>query len=260
MAPSMKSLINMLTGRRNNTPVEPRVPEGNRLYVIGDIHGRIDLLQQIHNKIQQDAANYPGSKHLIYLGDYIDRGDHSKDVIDLLLEQPLPGFEATYLRGNHEQSMLDFLQEAEVGRSWFNYGGLATLVSYNVKYGKIPTRKKDFEGIQNDLKERVPHAHINFLEKTEFSHTAGNYYFVHAGINPKVALKYQLPEDQLWVREDFVSYNKPHEKIIVHGHTITDEPDLQTNRIGLDTGAYITGKLTCLVLENATQRILQTHA
>ena len=259
MIPGMKSLINMLTGRRNNTPVEPRVPEGNRLYVIGDIHGRIDLLQQIHNKIQQDAANYPGSKHLIYLGDYIDRGDHSKDVIDLVLEQPLPGFEATYLRGNHEQSMLDFLQAAEVGHSWFNYGGLATLVSYNVKYNKIPTRKNDFEDIQINLKERVPHAHINFLEKTEFSHIAGNYYFVHAGINPKVALKYQLPEDQLWVREDFVSYNKPHEKIIVHGHSITDEPDLQTNRIGIDTGAYITGKLTCLVLENATQRILQTH-
>jgi len=259
MAPGMKSLINMLTGRRNNTPVEPRVPEGNRLYVIGDIHGRIDLLQQIHNKIQQDAANYPGSKHLIYLGDYIDRGDHSKDVIDLLLEQPLPGFEAIYLRGNHEQPMLDFLQAAEVGHSWFNYGGLATLVSYNVKYNKIPTRKNDFEDIQINLKERVPHAHINFLEKTEFSHTTGNYYFVHAGIKPKVALKYQLPEDQLWVREDFVSYNKPHEKIIVHGHTITDEPDLQTNRIGIDTGAYITGKLTCLVLENTTQRILQTH-
>jgi serine/threonine protein phosphatase 1 len=256
----MKSIINLLTGLRDNTPVEPYVPGGERLYVIGDIHGRVDLLQQIHNKIQQDAANYPGSKQLIYLGDYIDRGDHSKEVIDLLLEHPLPEFEATYLRGNHEQSMLDFLQAAEVGRSWFNYGGLATLVSYNVKYNKLPTRKKDFEEIQNSLKERVPHIHINFLEKTEFSHTAGNYYCVHAGIRPKVALRYQLPEDQLWIREDFVSYNKPHEKIIVHGHTLIDEPDLQTNRIGLDTGAYISGKLTCLVLENTTQRILQTNA
>ena len=260
MVPGMNSIINMLTGRRNNTPVEPHVPEGNRLYVIGDIHGRIDLLQQIHNKIQQDAANYPGSKHLIYLGDYIDRGDHSQEVIDLLLGQPLPGFDTTYLRGNHEQSMLDFLQAVEVGRSWFSHGGLATLVSYKVKYKKIPTRKQDFEEIQNSLKARVPRDHISFLEETEFSHTAGDYYFVHAGIKPKVALKYQLPEDQLWIREDFVSYTKPHEKIVVHGHTITDEPDLQTNRIGLDTGAYITGKLTCLVLEHSTQRILQTNA
>ena len=256
----MINIINLLTGRRDHTPVEPHVPQGQRLYVIGDIHGRVDLLQQMHNKIRQDATDYPGSKHLIYLGDYIDRGDHSREVIDLLLQQPLPGFDATYLRGNHEQTMLDYLQAAEVGRSWFNYGGLATLVSYNVGASNIPTRKKDFEEIQSQLKERVPPAHIDFLEKTEFSHTVGNYYFVHAGINPKVALKYQQPEDQLWIREDFLSCRKPHEKIIVHGHTITNEPDLQTNRIGLDTGAYITGKLTCLVLENSTQRILQTHA
>ena len=194
------------------------------------------------------------------MGDYIDRGENSKQVIDLLLDNPLQGYQKTYLRGNHEQSMLDFLEDPEVGRAWFNYGGLATLVSYKVRVSKIPTKKSDFEDIQNQLKERVPHSHINFMEKTEITHEAGNYYFVHAGIKPGLALKYQSPEDQLWIREDFVNYEKPHEKIIIHGHTITDDPDIQENRIGIDTGAYITGKLTCLVLENDTQRIIQTNA
>ena len=256
----MKKLLNILTGNKTHPKIQPYLPEGTRIYSIGDIHGRADLLQQLHKKIQKDAANYKGKKQLIYLGDYIDRGEDSKQVIDLLLEQPLQGFDKIYLRGNHEQSMLDFLKNAEVGQAWFQYGGLATLVSYKVRVSKIPTKKADFEDIQNQLIERVPYGHISFMEKTEVSYEAGNYYFVHAGIKPGTPLKYQQPEDQLWICDNFVSYTKPHEKIIIHGHTITDEPDARPNRIGIDTGAYITGKLSCLVLENDTQRILQTNA
>jgi len=256
----MKKLLNILTGSKTLPQVQPHLPPGTRIYTIGDIHGRADLLQQLHTTIENDAASYTGKKQLIYLGDYIDRGENSKQVIDLLLEHPLPDFDKIYLRGNHEQTMLDFLAEPEVGKSWFIYGGLATLVSYKVTVKKLPTKKEDFGDIQRQLKERVPHSHIHFMENTGISYEAGSYYFVHAGIKPEQTLEHQQPEDQLWICDNFVSYTKPHEKIIIHGHTITDEPDARPNRIGIDTGAYITGKLTCLILENDTQRILQTNA
>lgn len=245
---------------KGNTPVKPDCPADSRIYCIGDIHGRADLLQQVHDKILEDAASYNGTKIIIYLGDYIDRGEHSRQVIELLLTRPLPGFDSIYLRGNHEQTLLDFLIEAEVAHSWFNYGGLQTLVSYGVRYNKIPTSKNDLLALQNDLKERIPDGHISFFRKTRFFHSCGSYYFVHAGVKPQIALELQRPEEQLWIRDAFIEHTKPFEKIIVHGHTISDKPDFQHNRIGLDTGAYLSGKLSCLVLENDTQRVIQSDA
>jgi len=243
---------------KRSTPVEPCCPAGSRIYCIGDIHGRDDLLQQLHDKILEDAADYTGQKTIIYLGDYIDRGERSREVIDLLLTRPLPGFEHIYLRGNHEQTLLDFLTAAEIGHGWFMHGGLQTLVSYGVTYRKIPTSIDDLRVLQNALKERVPPGHRDFLEKTRSCYQTGSYYFVHAGINPRVSLDQQTIEDQLWIRDEFIEHAKPYEKIIVHGHTITDEPDFRPNRIGLDTGAYLSGKLSCLVLENDTQHVIQT--
>ncbi len=245
---------------KRSVPVEPCCPSGSRIYCIGDIHGRDDLLQQLHDKILEDAKNYIGRKTIIYLGDYIDRGEHSREVIDLLLTGMLPGFEHIYLRGNHEQTLLDFLTLAEVGHGWFMYGGLQTLASYGVSYSKIPSSKNDLRVLQNALKEYIPPGHLDFLEKTRSCYQSGSYYFVHAGVNPRVSLDQQKIEDQLWIRDDFIEYAKPYEKIIVHGHTITDEPEFRPNRIGLDTGAYLSGKLSCLVLENDTQHVIQTHA
>ncbi|MFT5274021.1 MAG: serine/threonine protein phosphatase 1 [Saprospiraceae bacterium] len=256
----MKNLFRRLLASNSKDPVNPYCPAGSRTYCIGDIHGRDDLLEQVHEQILGDASNHSGTNTIIYLGDYIDRGMHSKQVIELLLASPLPGFDSIYLRGNHEQSLLDFLMDAKVGHGWFNYGGLQTLVSYGIRYRKIPSSIKDMQALQGELKERLPYSHINFFEKTCFHHSIGNYYFVHAGVNPRFSLEQQQPEDQLWIREDFIKHTKPFEKIIVYGHTITDEPDFQHNRIGLDTGAYQSGKLSCLVLENDTQRIIQTHA
>ena len=256
----MNKLINILSGWGDSKPVKPNLPEGLRIYCIGDIHGRVDLLQQIHKSIQKDVAGFQGTRKLIYLGDYIDRGENSRDVIDLLTKQPLPEFDSVYLRGNHEQSMLDFLDQAKVGRNWFTYGGLATLVSYKVKLSKLPTQKSDFEEIQTNFRALVPQSHIDFLERTEVSCAFGSFYFVHAGIRPGVPLKKQRSEDQLWIREEFIRCKKPYEKIIIHGHTISDEPDFNDNRIGIDTGAYISGKLTCLVMEADTLRIIQAKA
>ena len=256
----MTNPLKRLFKLKRNTPITPYCPTGSRIYCIGDIHGRDDLLQQLHDKILEDAASFNGARTIIYLGDYIDRGEHSRQVIELLLNKPLPGFDSIHLRGNHEQSLLDFLVEAEIGRGWFNYGGLQTLISYGVRYSKIPTSIKDLQFLQGELKARIPTGHLNFFEKTRIAHTVGSYYFVHAGVNPRLTLEQQTPEDQLWIRDDFTRHTKAFEKIVVHGHTISDEPDFRPNRIGIDTGAYLSGKLSCLVLENESQRVIQTRA
>ncbi len=255
----MNNLFRRLLSANRSIPIKPSCPPGLRIYCIGDIHGRDDLLQQIHDKVASDVSNYNGTKIVIYLGDYIDRGECSKQVIEILLNNPLPGFDSIYLRGNHEQCLIDFLVESKVGKAWFNYGGLQTLVSYGIRYKKIPTSVKDLQAIQNELKQQLPHRHLEFFDRTQLFCCFGSYYFVHAGVNPRSSLKQQLPEDQLWIREGFIEHAKAFEKVIVHGHTITDEPDFQFNRIGLDTGAYQSGKLTCLVLENDKQWIIQSN-
>ena len=254
----MKKIINKLLGRENHPPVTPCCPQGVRIYCVGDIHGSIDLLQQLHTAIAEDAADYTGNRRVIYLGDFIDRGEGTRAVIDCLLNQPLPGFEAIYLRGNHEQTMLDFLQHPDVGRSWLSYGGMNTLVSYGVKVTKLPARKEDYVALQQRLASRLPEAHLEFLQNTRLSYSSGSYYFVHAGIRPGIPLHQQTAEDQLWIREEFLSCRKHKEQIIVHGHTVTEEPEIKHNRIGIDTGAYISGKLTALVLEKDTRRFIQT--
>jgi len=254
--------IKKLLGGKSDSPrpVTPSCPHRVRIYCVGDIHGRVDLLLQLLVAVARDAADYGGSKKIIYLGDYIDRGDESMAVIDWLLNHPLPGFEAIYLRGNHEQTMLDFLQRAEVGPGWLAWGGRATLASYGVKVARMPIRQEDYIALQQNLVSRLPEAHREFLLMTRMSYSCGSYYFVHAGVRPDIPLNQQIPEDQLWIREEFLSCREYYEKIIVHGHTISGEAEMHYNRIGIDTGAYLSGKLTALVLEQSTQRLIQTHA
>lgn len=253
----MKRLINRFL--KTKPYPTPALPDNTRLYCIGDIHGRHDLLIRLLSQIEQDAAGFSGRVIMIYLGDYIDRGMQSREVIEELLRKR-PGIEYVYLRGNHEQTMLDFLREASVGRAWLTYGGQATLASYNACDAKIPTKYEDFIAMQQRLLENLPRAHFQFLNNTLFSYSLGSYFFVHAGIDPGLPLSRQRPESMLWIRHQFVSVKKPYEKIIVHGHTITDEPELLPNRIGIDTGAYASGILTCLVLQGDQQRLIQTQA
>jgi serine/threonine protein phosphatase 1 len=227
------------------------------MYCIGDIHGRADLLAELHCMIKADAKGFDGLLQVLYLGDYVDRGEASREVIDLLLEQPLDGFERIFLLGNHEQVMLDFLVDSRAMASWLNFGGVSTLQSYGVKTGLIPMLK-DVATLRDGLDRQLPDNHRQFLEACAPCYAQGSYYFVHAGIRPGIALDKQELEDQLWIREEFTHSRENHGAIIVHGHSISENVEFLPNRIGIDTGAYYSGVLTALVLEGGEQRLLQT--
>ncbi len=154
--------------------------------------------------------------------------------------------------------MLDFLLNADIGRNWLSYGGLATLASYKVSVNKIPTKREELVAIQQQLSANLPQNHLQFFQNTLPCYSLGSYFFVHAGIDPKYPLAKQQLEDMLWIREEFIYSKKNYEKIIVHGHTVTEQAELLPQRIGIDTGAYSSGILTCLVLQDNQQRILQT--
>lgn len=255
----MKNIITKLF-KSNTIPPSPiGLPENTRIYCVGDIHGRYDLLLELHKLIQEDALAYKGEKCIIYLGDFIDRGSESKQVIDCLLSSPFPEFKCVYLLGNHEQVLLQFLHTADpnLANDWFKFGGLATLISYGVEIRGIPTLK-DITRIHAELSDKMSFSHLEFYQKLNLSYEAGNYFFVHAGIKPKLKLEQQKPEDMLWIRDDFLNSKLYHSKIIVHGHTVTIEPEHLFNRIGIDTGAYSSGKLTCAVFENLDCKFIQT--
>ena len=252
----MKSFFKKILYPRQSEPLPAGLPKNHRLYCIGDIHGRLDLLLEVHRKIAFDAADFNGIKILVYLGDYIDRGMHSRQVIDCLLENNFPGFEKVFLLGNHEQVMLQFLlsTDASVAHDWFRFGGLSTLASYGVKVCGIPT-SKDLAGLRAELREKLPATHVEFFERLVLYYEIGGYFFVHAGIRPKIKLHLQHAEDMLWIREEFLNSDVFHGKVIVHGHSVTDEPEIRHNRIGLDTGAYASGKLTCAVFEGISCKL-----
>jgi len=195
---------------------------------------------------------------VIYLGDYVDRGLHSKEVIDLLLDQPLKDFEQVYLKGNHEEAFLNFLEDETIGSGWFSIGGDATVYSYGVRSnGDIPLDSRNAT-IKDELSAAVPARHLDFLSRLVISREVGDFLFVHAGVRPRRPLDQQTPQDLLWIRDEFLLSTVDHGKIIVHGHCVTPEPDVRKNRIGIDTGAYVSGNLTCLVLEGTSRRFLST--
>ncbi len=244
-------------------PVErtASVPAGSRVYAIGDIHGRADLLEALHAQIAADAAGAAaGRRVVIYLGDYVDRGLQSREVIDLLLDAPLAGFESVHLKGNHEDFMLRFLDAPKAGPGWFMNGGGATLYSYGVRMLERGVDLTRFDQLRGQLIANLPERHRAFLAALKLWHVEGGYFFVHAGVRPGVPLEAQRDEDTLWIRERFLDDDRDHGKIVVHGHTITGEPDVRANRIGIDTGAYATGVLTSLVLEGSERRFLKTAA
>ncbi len=253
----MKKLLSKIINLKK-VPRIFSVPEHTRVYCIGDIHGRYDLLIALHNKIVLDSEGFSGKKLLIYLGDYIDRGLYSKEVVDLLLTQPVEGFEAIYLRGNHEQVLLDFLNlDPNIASQWFNFGGLATVFSYGLAIKGIPVGD-DLKQIQQDLINKIPTEHISFYSHLQHSFEYGDYFFVHAGVKPKVALSHQSKLDMMWIREEFLNSKFCHPKMIVHGHSVSKLPIVLSNRIGIDTGAYYSDILTCLILEGENKRFLAT--
>ena len=236
------------------------VPTGTAVYAIGDIHGRSDLLAELHAAIAADADRRGATRRVIvHLGDYVDRGPDSAGVIYRLMDGIPAGFESIALLGNHERMMLDFLEDASLGPLWLRNGGDATMASYGVAYdarGSMDLQR--LRGLQGELRFRLPERHLAFLRDLRLLHVEGDYAFVHAGIRPGVALEAQEEMDLLWVRGLFLRSEHDHEKMIVHGHTIVPDPEILPNRIGIDTGAWYTGRLTSLALEGSRRHLLAT--
>lgn len=259
--------IQGLLGARRQSRTEPRsgleapaVPSGHRVYAVGDIHGRADLLRRLQATIASDAAKAPANMQqtVVYLGDYVDRGLESQAVIDLLLAPPPEGLASICLKGNHEEAMLLFLADVTVGPAWFAMGGDATAYSYGVGLPKELSHEARFAHVWRELRASIPAAHLAFLSGLPLTHAAGDYLFVHAGVRPGVPLDQQRPDDLLWIRDQFLTADEGWDKIIVHGHSVTHQPESLRNRIGVDTGAYVTNVLTCVVLEGSERRFLST--
>jgi serine/threonine protein phosphatase 1 len=233
---------------RGATAEKPRLPVGTRIYAVGDVHGCADLLSKVFERIDADLKSRPAPKPIqVFLGDYIDRGAKSREVIDLLLKRQERNA-LVLLKGNHEDYALRFLDDPTILSAWKNIGGLTTVSSYGVKPARFHDPKSQHE-IAAAFRRSMPDSHRRFLQSLALSFTCGDFFFVHAGVRPGIPLHKQSQTDLLWIRDDFLSHEGSFEKVVVHGHTPSREPAVLSNRINIDTGAYATGRLTCLVLE-----------
>jgi serine/threonine protein phosphatase 1 len=233
------------------------IERNERVYVIGDIHGRSDLLDQMITKIERDLEKSPVANALtVTLGDYIDRGPNSRGVLDRLARNPFP---TTYigLKGNHEMLLETFLRDPMMASEWRQYGGLETLHSYGVAVAAVMIGR-GFDEASNSLRQSIPEEHFHFLRSLKLSLSVGDYFLCHAGVRPGIPLEHQSAQDLLWIREEFLNNNISFGKVVVHGHTPVASPEVLPTRINIDTGAFATGRLTCLVLERGIQRFLCT--
>ena len=235
------------------------VPDNTRIYAVGDIHGRADLLKRLMRKIEADAdAAAEPRKILVFLGDYVDRGFQSKEVIDFLLDGDFSRFETYFLRGNHEAAFETFLSDPEFGPQWARFGGAETLMSYGIQPPRAKTVAAEWTEVCDQLNQVLPAAHRHFLSSLSLYECFGDYVFVHAGLKPGQPLDAQSEKDILWIRDEFLSDDQPFEQMIVHGHTPISEPHRDHRRIGIDTGAYLTGKLTAACLFGSNVSFLST--
>jgi serine/threonine protein phosphatase 1 len=225
-----------------------RVPDGSRIYVVGDIHGQLEGLLEVLNKIRIDVNSRPVPEFVtVFIGDYIDRGLNSRSVIDRVMNETGVGKKVT-LRGNHEQVMLAALDDAERMRDWCEIGGVQTLFSYGVDVRDL-MRGRGFEAARTALLEVIPASHVTWLRGLPVRYETAGYFFCHAGIDPDRPLDAQRDADLLWVRDRFMRDERDFPKIIVHGHSPVPRIDIRHNRINVDTGAFCTGNLSCISLE-----------
>ncbi|NKB50596.1 MAG: serine/threonine protein phosphatase [Alphaproteobacteria bacterium] len=243
--------------RRRPVPSLSSTPAGTIIYAIGDIHGRLDLLQQLEAKVMRDAADSDAERRLIIcLGDYIDRGADSYGVIEHLRQRPPESFERICLMGNHESYLLRFIDDSSVAANWLDNGGAATLSSYGVRSPARLGYDVSATDLQATWRSSLPASHEEFLHSLVSSHREGDYFFTHAGVRPGVPLDRQDSQDLMWIRDEFTADKRDFGAVVVHGHTIVVEPENLPNRIGVDTGAYETGRLTCAVLQGRERRFL----
>lgn len=247
------------TARRPDVAPGGTPPEdATRFYAVGDIHGRLDLLQRLEALIRADVARHPVQQStLIFLGDYIDRGPDSSRVIAHFLDRPAICTTEVFLRGNHEQVLLDFLKSPDVLEEWARFGGLETLVSYGLR-PRLPLGSDEPARLRDELAAALPDTHRAFLERTRYCHETPTHFFAHAGVNPDRPLSDQRPADLMWIREQFLLSARRLPKTVVHGHTPTEQVDVLPDRINVDTGAYLTGRLSCAVIGSRGCRVLQT--
>ncbi|WP_137680707.1 metallophosphoesterase [Aurantiacibacter suaedae] len=236
----------------------PRTAEGERIYAVGDVHGRVDLLVKLLNLI---VDHYPAmqpaprSVTLVFLGDIIDRGPSSAACVRAV-HNLCKGPGATMLLGNHEDMMLASIDgNPEAQAAWLQNGGLATLQSYGIA---PPSADEDSFDFGERLARGIPDDHVTFLRSLETSYRSGSYFFCHAGVRPGVSLNKQMPEDLYSIRSEFTDSQAWHGAVVVHGHSIVDGVEIRRNRIGCDTGAYASGRLSCICLQDDLQAVLQT--
>ena len=229
------------------------IPDGKRVYAIGDIHGRADMLDDLLAQIDADIGDHKQAQ-LIFLGDYIDRGLDSRGVIDRLLAVREERPDSVFLKGNHEAILLDFLSEPEDLPHWLDWGGEETLESYSID----PTRGLSPSELADAMKKAMPRDHLAFIKSLDLKHIEGDYLFVHAGVRPGTPLEDQEETDLLWIRKRF--HNAPASErpdyVVVYGHTPEDKPVDAGWRIAVDTGACYGGALTAAVLEGTTRRFI----
>ena len=237
--------------------------EGRLVYAVGDIHGRLDLLDRLLLMVADDVEALKPSHRpvIVFVGDYVDRGSASRGVISRLIALRRTGaIEVRTLKGNHEQVLLQFLSDPMKGAEWVSYGGGATLASYGVTPPAPDANEEEWALASWELAERLSEAHLAFLQELELAIVYGDYLFVHAGVRPGIPLAEQRETDLLWIRDDFLSAPGPFEKIVVHGHTPKEAAFIGPHRIGLDTGGCMTGVLTAVRLGAGPPALLQTVA
>jgi len=237
----------------------PAGPSGWRAYVIGDVHGRFDLLERLLGAVHSDLRKRPVRKALlVFVGDLIDRGPQSAEVIEHLRRYRHQGVKTTFLLGNHEEVLLRILRgDGALIWKWRSFGGAECLKSYGVDPGEL-SKLGEAEALET-VRNAVPKTHVEFLESFADSCRFGDFLFVHAGIRPGIEIDQQRQADLRWIRDPFLLDETDHGFVVVHGHTISPEVEVLPNRIGIDTGAYRTGVLTALAIEGTRTWFLDTR-
>lgn len=251
-------LAKLLNLRKRQPEFVPLMTAGRRVYAVGDIHGRLDLLDRILTQIDADhAGRGPAERHIVFLGDLVDRGPDSAGVVERISALCASDPHVHCLMGNHEEILLRSIEgDDKALRLFCRIGGRETLMSYGVTAQDY--ERLDYAEVAERLAALVPPSHQQFLAKLDEILVMGDYVFVHAGVRPGIAIADQKPAETRWIRDPFLDHRAPLEKMVVHGHTVAEEVEILPHRIGIDTGAYQSDRLSALMLEHGERHVFST--